>query len=891
MLKLFLEFLLRTLLRCLLATRYRIKVTGLETITNLPHRGGILFLANHPAEADPCILLTILWPRFRPRPVAIDYLFRKKFVSNLLRFVSALPVPAFEGSSNSFKRRKIEKVYEEIVTALKRGENFLIYPAGVLKHSGEEIIGGASGVHTLLTRCEEANVVLIRTEGLWGSSFSKASDGKTPDLARTFTHAFLSVLKNLIFFLPKRELKIECMAAREDFPWKADRITLNRYVEKWYNKNGIEPLQLISYAFWKEELLQVTQKEDERGGAALNIPQEIEQEVLTEIARITSRSPQEIKRQSSLALDLGLDSLDQAQLALFLKEKFGVNGLHPSDLEQVEDAMAYAAHLKSAPQEEDEEQDAACTWYEEKQRPPPLPPEGKSVIEAFLKTSCRMGNAIACTDPSGREPSYNELRQAVILFAGAIAKLPGENIGIMMPACTAVNVAIFATQLAGKVPVMINWTLGEHNINAIIEGAGIQTAISSERFLDKLSNVELNGLDDKFTLVEEMMKSFSLQDKLRALTLSKRSVEKILQHFGAKTSPQDLSVILFTSGTEREPKGVPLTNENILSNEQDAFQSVEIKQEDVLLGVLPPFHSFGFSVTGLLPLLCGVRVVFLPNPTDGRKMANYVQRWGVTILCLAPTFLKTLLRVASTEQLSSVRLIVSGAERMPGEVAEKIRQLLPQTKVAEGYGITECAPILTINPPREKSAGVGRPLSHVELLLVHPETLRPVAPLEEGHVLARGPNVFAGYLNPHLPSPFIEVEGKRWYKTGDLGFLDVQGYLTLSGRLKRFVKIGGEMVSLGLIEETLLRFVNSAKGESETPPLAVVAKEDEGKRAQIVLFISFPLTLQEANDELKKAGVSNLARLTHVKQVPFIPLLGSGKVDYRALQEKVKSYE
>ena len=273
-------------------------------------------------------------------------------------------------------------------------------------------------------------------------------------------------------------------------------------------------------------------------------------------------------------------------------------------------------------------------------------------------------------------------------------------------------------------------------------------------------------------------------------------------------------VLLFTSGTESMPKGVPLSQQNILSNLRAALKAVEAFSDDVIYGILPPFHSFGFTVSGILGLLSGVRVFYFPNPTDGTKLARNFARWHVTIMCGAPTFIKGMLKAATAEDIRTMRLCVTGAEKAPPELFKMLADLGKPGILMEGYGITECSPVLTMNPPDSDSKGVGKALPGIELCVVHPETEKLLPIGERGLILAKGPNVFNGYLNPGLSSPFATINGERWYKTGDLGYLDDKGFLTLSGRMKRFVKIGGEMVSLASLEEALLE-IGLKKGSCE----------------------------------------------------------------------------
>lgn len=878
------------LISFLLSLRYRIRVKGLESINaeTLPRSKGILFLANHPAEIDPCILLRALWHRFSPHPIAIEYLFHLPVVGYLLNFVGGLPIPSFDISSNSYKRKQMEKSYSRLYDLLNQKENVLIYPAGGLKTHAEESIGGASGVHTILQQVPDINIVLVRTTGLWGSSFSKALTGKTPDLFKAFLKGFKILLKNLIFFTPRRDVLIECTPAPADFPWKGTRREINHYLENWYNAKGPEPLKLVSYSRWSAEYPEVHKAPLPEEVSLDEIPQEIKEKVFEAIAELADTTSAAIQPDQHLSTDLGLDSLDTAQLVVFLKDEFGVNGINSTDLITVRSVCAFAAKIKKI-RKEDEEEEPAFVWLE-KDRPRPFYPEGKTIPEVFLNTYDRFKGYLACADALSGEVSYRKLKFAILLLAEEIRKLPGDHIGILMPATVGVNILILATIFARKVPVMINWTLGDRNLASVLEQSKIQVTLSSWIFVDRLDNIEMDGIDEQLLFLEELRRKISLFSYLKTFIRSRKKNTSLLKMLKLDTlHEEDPAVILFTSGTENVPKGVPLSHKNLIENQRGAYQMVEFQDEDILLGVLPPFHSFGFSVTGILPLLTGIRAAYSPNPTDGRRMAQAIQKWGITLFCIAPTFLKNLLRVAKDEQLKSLRLVVTGAEKTPQEVFERVSELNPSASVKEGYGITECAPILTLNPPARPSFGVGLPIPGVELLVVHPETHLPLSQGEKGLILARGPNIFRGYLDSKIASPFLDVQGKQWYQTGDLGYLNEEGYLTLSGRLKRFIKIGGEMVSLAAVEEALTQAAKQKgwKVDPERPYLAVCAREDEGKKSEMHLFITIPLTVEEANQILKESGMSNLIRLRSVKQIPFIPLLGTGKIDYRSLSTRV----
>ena len=352
------------------------------------------------------------------------------------------------------------------------------------------------------------------------------------------------------------------------------------------------------------------------------------------------------------------------------------------------------------------------------------------------------------------------------------------------------------------------------------------------------------------------------------------------------------AVVLFTSGSETFPKGVPLSHKNILSNQVAALQCVNLHANDTMFGILPPFHSFGFSVAGLLPILAGMRVAFYPDPTDSFALAKGILRWNITLFCSAPSFLKGVLSASSKKDLEKVRIFVTGAEKTPPELFEQIKKISKKTVLIEGYGITECSPILTLNRPTLPPIGVGPLIPGIEFTTIDQESKKALHdPHKEGEICVRGPSVFKGYLGKEK-SPFVEAYGKQWYRTGDLGYMDEQGNVILSGRLKRFAKIGGEMISLGGIEEILAKeFLRKKQGDGGIAPFLAVCADEKKSKSSIILFTILDLDKKEVNEILKNAGFSRLVRVTMIKQLATIPILGSGKTDYYSLQEMIEKNE
>lgn len=895
-------YLIAFTMRLALWFRYRIKVEGLENLTPevLNRPGGVVFLPNHPTYyIDPIIATLAVFPKFQIRPMIVEYMYYMPFIHQLMHFMNALAVPNFSNSSNSLKKKKSEQVIEAVIADLKNGENFLIYPAGRVKYTSYEAIGGASAVNRILQEAPEANVVLVRIKGLWGSRFSRAVIDKAPPFGATLVESLKIILKNLIFFTPRREITIQLEAAPADFPRNSSRTELNKYLENWYNlPDGLtkqrgelpgDSLVLVSYSMWGEKYLPLNDpnRSQDKTISVETIPVEIKNKVIQKLAELRECDPSTINPEMNLSTDLSLDSLDTAELVAFLHDQFDIEGIETSELTTVAKVMAIASGQIVCHKEVEEESSDISKWNIPIEKHRVNVASGETIIEAFLNQSAKAGNAMICADGRVGIQTYSKMKLRTVLLADYLRKLPGKYIGIMLPASVAVNLLVLACQLAGKVPLMVNWTVGSRHLDSVLQLSNVEVIVSSWAFIDRLSNVDLTPIEDKLLMIEDVVRGLSLKDKLKALFYSKCSTKRIMKAFNAdKMSGENEAVLLFTSGTEGMPKGVPLTHRNILSNLRSGLSALEIYSTDIIYGILPPFHSFGFTISGILGLIAGVRVVYFPDPTDGKRLANGFEHWKITIMCGAPTFVKGMLKMATKKQMESMRLCVTGAEKAPPELFQMLTHLGKDGCLVEGYGITECSPILTMNPVGGCPKGVGKPLPGIELKIVHPETEQDLPLGERGLILAKGQNIFKGYLNPGLSSPFIIKNGDCWYKTGDLGFLDNEGVLTLSGRMKRFIKMGGEMISLASIEEGLLQ-VGVTKGwplNQDGPTLAVCAKESLDSKTKITLFSTFDTDIDTVNNALKEAGFSNIVKIHQVVKIPELPIMGTGKINYRLLE-------
>ncbi|HHL33803.1 MAG TPA: hypothetical protein ENJ30_05505 [Desulfobulbaceae bacterium] len=468
---------------------------------------------------------------------------------------------------------------------------------------------------------------------------------------------------------------------------------------------------------------------------------------------------------------------------------------------------------------------------------------------------------------------------AVLALLPQIRKVPEKRIGIMLPASVGAVISYLAVMFAGREPVMVNWTAGGGQVAYCLENCGVSHVISSKKFVERLHNqgVDLQDIGISWVYLEDLATRVTIMAKGAAF-LKSRFPQWVLRR--AKIAKN--AAILFTSGSESHPKSVPLTHANFLVNGRDVSKILGLKSNDKLLGILPVFHSLGLAGTVILPLCTGLRTVYWPNPTEGRQLARLIASHRVTTLITTPTFLRNILHQAEPGELGSMHLVFSGAEKCPQTLFDRLADQAPEAVLCEGYGVTECSPVISVNRPQAPVAGtIGYLMPSMQAVLLHPQTSEVVQDAGTGRLLVRGPNVFAGYLGD-APSPFVTIDGKDWYDTGDLVTRRADGLLTFSGRLKRFVKLGGEMISLPAIEEIL---VAEFGPEREEPVLAVAATDDD--HPELVLLTVLEINRQQINLALRRGGLSPLHNIRRVQRITEIPLLGTGKTDYRSVQRMI----
>jgi len=861
------------LARLILSLRYRARVHGMERLRDL--KGPVLVLPNHPGMIDPPLVLTALWPRLKPRPVLFEGNFQNPVLYPAMKLLNALRVPDLETASVE-ARAKAEQAVAEAIEALRHGDNVLLWPAGRIQHGGVEVLGGARAVTDILQSVPEASVVLVRTRGVWGSMFSFARTGKHPQLGRCLPAGVGWLLANLLLFAPRRRVEITVEPVdRGKFP-ELRRETLNRWLEDWYNAGGPETPTFVPYhVLFGPRTFEFPTRSSLADADLSKVKPETRAAVADILADKLGRPLTDAEQKPETTLDqLGLDSLDRMELTLHVEQRFGFSGDQvPANLGQV---WALAQGLV----EREPQKPPPPTWFRPASDEGPLAILGDTIGEAFVARALANRRDVAAADDLAGVLTYERLLVGALTMARRFARLPAANVGLMLPSSVVCDVALIGLQLAGKLPVVLNWTTGPANLAHAARIMSLTHVVTSRQFVDR-TGVTVEGTE--YLFLEDVRKEIGRWELLRTL-LSVRLRPGGVRGRVPRVSPDQPAVVLFTSGSEKAPKAVPLTHSNVLSDMRSGIPFLGLTRKDSILGFLPAFHSFGMSGTTLMPLLGGMRLIHHPDPTDAGGLARKVAAYRPTMLVGTPTFVSYIVERAQPGQLDSLRLIVVGAETCPPSVRERCAVVAPGAVLLEGYGITECSPVVAVNRSQANRPGsLGQPLPGVEVCIVDLESDALLPPGQMGMLLVSGPTVFPGYLGYDGPSPFRERDGKRWYVTGDLVRTDADGFLWFAGRLKRFLKAGGEMISLPALEEPFVRLYPPTR---EGPRVAVEGVETEQGR-RIVLFSTEPLSVREANAVLLKEGFRGVMRFDEVRQVEKIPVLGTGKTDYKVLRAMV----
>ena len=862
-------------LRLILGLRYRIHIKGLNTIEKKDSRG-ILFIPNHPALIDPPIVFSALYSRFKLRPLADENQVKSPILSALMKKIRWITIPDMTIKARNAKDGVV-RAMAEVVDGLRAGDNVLFYPSGRIYRTRYESLRGNSGVAQIIREVPDVRVVLVRTTGMWGSGFSRAS-GTKPSLVKNLGMKILAVLSGAVFFMPKRDVTIE-LSEVDDLPNADDRLALNRYLENFYNKKAPANSH-IPYFWWNGRKAQTMPEPQtiEHSGDVTGISSETRNQVFAKITDLSGNTS--FKETDTLASDVGMDSLAVTELGVWVEEEFGHTIEDIESLILVSDVLlAASGQLVSI--RNDRAISAPQIWQQPENNTLLACAQKNTLTEMFLAQAQQNPSLPVMADLIGGVKTYRDILTGIFALAPVFKKMKETNIGLMLPAGVNCTIAYYSLLFAGKTPVMVNWTMGESNLNYCLDKVGVTQVVTARALLTKLSGQGFETKSNPFSWVclEDIGRDLSFFTKLTAKLKSYTSVSSL-----ANTKVQDIAAILFTSGSEARPKAVPLTHRNFIANVADVNEILGVRKDDVLVGMLPPFHSLGLTGTVILPMSLGLQVVYHANPTEAAVLAEIIEKYNVTILIGTPTFLQGILRGAKEKQLSSLRLAFTGAEKCPAHVYEAMAEKYPDTVMCEGYGVTECAPLISVNHPQNPVSGsIGKVLHSMEYVLVDPESKAvAVEPGYKGMLLVRGENVFSGYLHHEREQPFVEFDNKQWYETGDLVREDDQKVLHFAGRLKRFVKLGGEMISLPAIESVLLE--NLRFPEQDGVVLAVEAVGND-ETPELILFTVFDTDRHNVNQAIRKGGLSPLHNIRKVITVPEIPVLGTGKTDYQSLKK------
>jgi acyl-[acyl-carrier-protein]-phospholipid O-acyltransferase / long-chain-fatty-acid--[acyl-carrier-protein] ligase len=511
--------------------------------------------------------------------------------------------------------------------------------------------------------------------------------------------------------------------------------------------------------------------------------------------------------------------------------------------------------------------------------------EANHMADALFRSLKKKSNRLPLVDYGLPGPFICSRKKLLLLsvkLAGYLRKnCKSQRIGIVLPPGLAGAIANLAVFFAGKTPVNLNFSLGSSVAEKLIQKADIKTIITAEKMMDKFS--DFPWTNDIFE-ISAWLKKLANMPYLLLREVLFLLLPLSLSRFFLKIPTKAISTeatILFTSGSSGDPKGVVLSHQNILSNCSQINQLGLFGEDARLLANLPLFHSFGFTVATCFPLLYDVPIVTVPSPLDVRAGLEAIRKEKITFLLGTPTFLRGFLSRGKPEDFESLKYVVAGAEKTEDSFRVQWEKFA-SCSYLEGYGLTETAPGISFNLPNDgfRKGSVGRLFHEVECKTIHPETRQDLKKGETGILCFRGPNIFSGYLNDVTKTDEV-LTTKKWFITGDIGYLDEAHFLFIKGRLSRFSKIGGEMVPHETIEGEIKKLLTNS-GDEETS-LVVVGQPDQNKGEQLVLVTEQEIDFLELRKKLSENGLPNLWIPKKVLKIDEIPILPTGKIDIQGV--------
>ena len=524
--------------------------------------------------------------------------------------------------------------------------------------------------------------------------------------------------------------------------------------------------------------------------------------------------------------------------------------------------------------------------------------------KAWINVAKEVGNKLCMADSTGVEVSGDKFITGTLMIAKVLKMhlKESQNIGLLLPTSVGGSMGNMAVLTLGKTVVNLNYSSGEESLLHAFKIANIKKIVASKQFIVKLKakgfdlthvleHVEVIYLEE---LKEEMGKVESMQMYLLVKVLP---VSWLSAFFVKGRHSEDTAAILFSSGSEGTPKGIELSHKNMMGNIKQTTTLLNPSDEDVMLGTLPIFHSFGLTVTTLLPLIEGIPVVCHPDPTDGFGIGKMAAKYEATMLFATATFFRLYTKNRKLHPLmfKDLRIVVAGAEKLSNEIREAFKNKFGST-IYEGYGATETTPVASVNIPDvlmqdswkaqvgNKPGTVGLPLPGSSFKIVDPDTFEPLSTGKEGMILIGGTQIMKGYIGAAKKTASVihKSEGIRWYITGDKGRLDEDGFLTIVDRYSRFAKVGGEMVSLGLVESEIQKILD------ENDQIAITALSDAKKGEKLILLLEGEIQMEILQEKIKSLGLNPLFIPSEYYKVEEIPKLGTGKADFKGAKKVAK---
>jgi len=496
--------------------------------------------------------------------------------------------------------------------------------------------------------------------------------------------------------------------------------------------------------------------------------------------------------------------------------------------------------------------------------------------ENFVKIAKKLSSKTAIKDKAtGKDITYGKALIATLILSKRFKNNKDNFLGIMLPTSGGCIITVLSALMAGKIPVMINYSTGaSNNIKFAQKKCNFNTVITSKALLQKIECPFVDGM----VFIEDIVNSISASERIKAALTSKMPLTLLLSKIH-KWDLDDTAVILFTSGSENDPKAVQLSHKNISSNIESFIQVFPIGEKDIMLANLPLFHVFGLTVNMWTPLHFGMTIITYPNPLEYKAIVNIIKNDNPTILVGTPAFLSVYLGASTEGDFKSLKFVISGADKCPDSLMEGYLKKHKIT-IYEGYGTTETSPVISVNTPSfNKPGSIGKPIPNVTVKIENYSTGEQCKPNEIGKILVKGDLVMKGYYDD-FEQTSLKIRG-GWYDTGDMGYIDEDGFLWHAGRLMRFVKIGGEMVSLVKVENTLEKYL------PKDVECCVVEIPDAIKGAKIIAVVTKPIDEQKIIKQMSN-DLPNIALPKKFIVIDELPKMGSGKIDFRKTTELVK---